>query len=463
MAGHSSCFPCAMISGCRICSMLALVRSHPRLINRAVISQPQKLFALLARGDALAIRSLSDELPSNTLNRVVSALFTEISYSQFDSVIVPLMSDCKLASKLAPLLALLEVDTIVEVASRTQVKNLEAVLGASSDALMSLISAVEPGKVACTIIPILQEPVTLLELTLVPLLEQVSQHERLAMVVNHADAQVLLWLLRGTEARQMADVLNELADEDFQPNGAVHLLLQELADDRFLVQDMILPLLRQSEPQKIARLVQGVEASKLLLVLRSVDIEGVIRLLEHTNADLVVRLFQGPLESVLARVAGGVAGVIQKPVIASLVKESTDQLEEGLSKAEAFITRGQLARGAQRWEGYKLTDFTRGLIATAEDDIRDIARIGKKKRGAGGGDSALTVEDYARGLLEIEKGHVKDSLRSVQDGWEAIMQNIRKLTEIATSSVTQQSEIVEDSPQPNGKISDTSSCSSSTG
>lgn len=70
------------------------------------------------------------------------------------------------------------------------------------------------------------------------------------------------------------------------------------------------------------------EALKLLKVLESLELSGVLRLLEHTNADFVVRLFNGPLDSVVATMAGSVAEALVDRQIAGLVKHGTDTIQE---------------------------------------------------------------------------------------------------------------------------------------
>ena len=63
-------------------------------------------------------------------------------------------------------------------------------------------------------------------------------------------------------------------------------------------------------------------------MLESLELSGVLRLLEHTNADFVVRLFNGPLDSVVATMAGSVAEALVDRQIAGLVKHGTDTIQE---------------------------------------------------------------------------------------------------------------------------------------
>ena len=80
-----------------------------------------------------------------------------------------------------------------------------------------------------------------------------------------------------------------------------------------------------------------------------------------------MRLFNGPLDSVVATMAGSVAEALADKHIAELVKQGTDRLQAGLAKADDVLQRGQLARGGQ--EGYQFGDLTRGLLSMGQESL----------------------------------------------------------------------------------------------
>lgn len=437
-------------------------------MSGAAFSHPLKSLALLTQTDADAVRKLCDELPADTLSEVLPRLLSDVDRERFFKVVIPLLSDARTACKLSKLLGCLQINTILQVVERTSAGKLKIVLGAQEDALTLLMSAVEPdnGVAVLSLTTVLNEPDSLLQDTLVPLVNSVNHPERLGQLVSLVEADVLLWLLRGVGAQNLTAILNALSDEDIQPSGSAVVLLRELADNRGLVRDKVLPLLRQAEPQKTARLVQGVEASKLLKVIRSVDVDGLVILLDNTNPDLVVRLFAGSLDSAIAAVAGGAADVMRQPAVASIVKDTTDHLQEGLSKAEHVLQRGQQARGAGEGGGYQFGDFTRGLIASAEDDIKQIARFGKMLKASNSrpassdNDDSLTVQDYARGVMA--QGPIKEGLRSVQDRWDAMKQNLQPIIGSVTEGFEEQAKVLQDQISHGKEKVRALSCGSST-
>ena len=102
---------------------------------------------------------------------------------------------------------------------------------APTEKLTALITCVNGGRIELVLIPVLQEPEQLLQGTLVPLLSQVEQPERVAAVVNHAEPEVLLRLLRELDAARLVALVNVLDREDFEPEGSAISLLQALADE----------------------------------------------------------------------------------------------------------------------------------------------------------------------------------------------------------------------------------------
>jgi len=186
--------------------------------------------------------------------------------------------------------------------------------------------------------------------------------------------------------------------------------------------EKIVPLMDQGEPSKIVRLVQGIPADKLLAVLGSIETSGVIRLLENTNADFAVRLFNGPLESVIAAMAGGFADVMADRHIAEFVKHSTDTLQAGLAKADGVIARGLQVRGADSGDGYKFGDLTRGLLSMGQ-------------------------EGYEKGkeLVELES-------KALQEGWEAWQKDVAIKTESLQQQVDQQMQKMSNSLDHNTQL-----------
>merc|ERR1719498_2269024 len=109
----------------------------------------------------------------------------------------------------------------------------------------------------------MDESALFLEESLLPILQRVEQPERLAAVINQAEAELLVWLLQGCQPLPLVGLVNACTCADFEADGAVTLLLHELADHRGLVKKKVIPLIEQSEPEKMAQLVQGVKAEQL--------------------------------------------------------------------------------------------------------------------------------------------------------------------------------------------------------
>ncbi|CAJ1343810.1 unnamed protein product [Effrenium voratum] len=350
---------------CGCCALPSLLKAHPELVSPATLCHPHKSLLLLWSADGRALRRLCDESGPG-LRDLVPRLFREVSYVQFAEVLVPLVSDAKLGPKLSVMMGKLENGTMLEVLNTAPKGKLPIVLKAPIEALALVVSGVEHDHLQ-GLLTVLQEPDELLEDTLVPLLGMVEDPRRMALVVNQLDPRVLVCLLRGARAQQLAALLNALTEEDLAPSGHAAQLLQQLGAAPGLAEKKVVPLLDRAEPAKMVRLVQGIPAAKLLAVLESLDPEDVLRLLEQVNADFAVRLFNGPLDSVIATMAGRFANVMTDKHIAELVKHSTDTLQAGLATADDVLARGQQARGGEK--SYKFGDLTRGLLSIGQEHL----------------------------------------------------------------------------------------------
>jgi hypothetical protein len=305
------------------------------------------------------------------------------------------------------------------------------------------------------------ESETFLEDRVLPLLQNIEHPDRIAAVVNQVEPEVLFWFLRGSEPMALVALLNACVPSDFECEGALTVLLTELADHRGLVRKKVIPLIERSEAEKMAQIIQGVKAEQLMEVLHRVSLEDLVRLLAHTNAELIVRVFNGPLESTVATVAGITAGALQNPRAAQAINQFTDHLTVGLQQADRLvddvkaqadkvnkvfddvkiqadkvnkvfdgvkahadavtdkvrddvsknIRRGKQERGGAEEDEYQFGDLGRGFIANKADEVSgkvtSIAKLGAQARG-GENDDDYKFGDLTRGMVALARDGTQD-------------------------------------------------------
>eukprot|EP00931_Biecheleriopsis_adriatica_P086003 TRINITY_DN60742_c0_g1_i1.p1 TRINITY_DN60742_c0_g1~~TRINITY_DN60742_c0_g1_i1.p1 ORF type:complete len:578 (+),score=141.46 TRINITY_DN60742_c0_g1_i1:43-1734(+) len=414
------------VSSLGLCDMLSLARNHPKmtrsLMSFTALRSPHKVNALLRHTDARAVHHLCNDIPEHKLTEVLSMLMSEgVSFEKFEKVVVPLLRHPQMAKKLAHLLRVVETKTVLQIVNDVAPEKITKVLDIRTEALVSLMAAVDANRVPVVLIPVLGGSCEQLESSLVPLVDQVEKPERIAQLVNTCEPNILIWFLYGApthegeelndgvDAKALAAILNQFNEEDLQPNGCAVKLLQQLADNRGLVREKVTPLLKSAKPEKLVPLIQGIDAAKLLNVLRSVkNVEGVLRLLENTNLDIVVRIFNGPLDKAGALVAGDVAQLVSVPEYAEFLKNATDV-------AANVLGRGQRVRGQTQGDGVTfiddIGDFTAGLHDMVKEDVERLVELGRAERLAEenldsesspfsfGGETA----DLVRGLVARQK------------------------------------------------------------
>jgi len=372
---------------CKPGSTFSLLWDHPSLVCRATLWHPCKAFALLRKSQAPALRRFCENMPPELMEELLPKLFATVKLRRFSKVLAPLLNDLEVQSSLIAVARQLDASLIAEIINGVPPGKLDIVLRAPESALVQLISTIRRGRAGAVLIPVLNEDDSVLEGTLLPLLNKVTEPERIAAIANHIDPEVLLLMLRHIEASKLAELINALSPQDFNEDGSVILLLKELADNMSVLREKVVPLLTNCESVKLAQLVQGVKAAQLLEVLQRVDVEGVLRLLEHTNAELVVRLFNGPLEATVSGMAGSLADVMKLPVAASTVSKVTDALNEVLAVAEMM---------QQDYEGAE--DYIVEQALSLDRIRQDVVAAGKVHRGAGAGDE-YHFGDFTRGLI----------------------------------------------------------------
>eukprot|EP00929_Paragymnodinium_shiwhaense_P000499 TRINITY_DN100737_c0_g1_i1.p1 TRINITY_DN100737_c0_g1~~TRINITY_DN100737_c0_g1_i1.p1 ORF type:complete len:560 (-),score=141.70 TRINITY_DN100737_c0_g1_i1:291-1970(-) len=361
----------------RPCELLSLLRQHPSLVNRATLQHPCKVTKLLRYADVDVISKFCAAVPEEVVTNALVTLFQKMKRDQVETVLAPLFRQPAPLEAMVMLVQRVEAEAVSEVICGVPPGKLDIVLRAPPDKLAGVVSGMDSGRIGPVLLPVLRESDELLEHTLVPLLREVDHPERIATVANQVEEQVLLWILRGEHPKNLANLIDAFGAEDFEPDSHLILLLIELADERGLTKNKVLPLLQKGVPETITTLVRQVKPVQLLQVLRAVEVDGVLRLLENTNIDIIVRLFNGPLETTISSVAGGLAEAMRHPVVASNVRQLTNALNDGIVKTntltqktiqdvKTIVDRGKAERGAgEEEDDYQFGDFTRGLLAEA--------------------------------------------------------------------------------------------------
>jgi len=320
----------------RPCPIISLLWEHPSLLAYATVRHPLKSVALISNTDVVAVRDFCTIVPDERLGAVLPCLLDRVSWSRCRELLAPLLNPPDVRATVARLTLLLDAHPIVEVVEAVHPQQLAIVLRAPCEAIVALVGAIDVGRITTVLIPVLREPTALLEGNVVPLITRVQHPELIAAIMNQVQPLIILWMIRGLDADQLVALVDALLPEDLEPDSTVTMLLRELADRPDIVQEKVLPLLRNSEPTNIVQLMRGVRAGQLLAVLQCVEVEGVVRLLENTNAELVVRLFDS-LEATVTSVAGGLAGAMRHTPIATTVRHVTDALNDGLVAADKVV------------------------------------------------------------------------------------------------------------------------------
>jgi hypothetical protein len=283
------------------------------------------------------IRGLVAAVPADKMNDIFAELLRYVKWSRFRSVLAPLINDIRLTRALADVTQVLQPSTAAALLNATTPEKISILLRAPSNALATLVSQIHSDKILKMVLPLMDEPETLLENKVLPLLEGVEHPDRKAAVVNQTEPDILFWLLQGSEPQPLVAVLNSCTPEDFEPDGAVTRLLQELADHRGLVKKKVIPLIDAAEPEKMAQMIRGVKTEKMLEVLQRIPLEDLVDLLAHMNAELVVRLLNGPLESTATAIAGVTAGALRNPQTAQTFTQLADNLTRQLQQADKLV------------------------------------------------------------------------------------------------------------------------------
>lgn len=345
------------------CSTLALVARYPRVLSCAILRHPCKTGLLLHRTEVDSIRQLLAVVPLKTVRGILRQLLNRISRQKFFDVLVPLLNSPELRAPMTIIIMSLEARHIVSVLNAVPLSKLAIVVGgAPPDAITAVISAVEPNRLDEALVPLLQEPETLLRDTLVPLLRCNLQH--LGSIVNKAETRMLLWLLRGVDSEHLISLVTVLEPSDVEVGSTLVEFLKIAANEPDLVDEKVLPLLNQADPTKLVPFLRGVKAEQLLAVLRCVDADGINRLLNNTNTELIVRLCNGPLDDVvrLCLVADGLAVALRNPFAAQTVKHASDVLNVVAKGVQGAMDRGKDVRGVTQNSPYEFGDVTRGFM-----------------------------------------------------------------------------------------------------
>ena len=146
-----------------------------------------------------------------------------MSYRQFLDVLLPLLSDASLQPQVIEMLRSLGASkAMLAVLNGAPKAKLSIMLAADVQVLTKVVAAMTEGSAREVLVPVLLEPKELLADTVVPLLSLVEEPRRMALVVNQVHLEVLLPLLRGVRARQLAAVLNGLSEASAAPSSTEH-------------------------------------------------------------------------------------------------------------------------------------------------------------------------------------------------------------------------------------------------
>lgn len=449
---------------------MGLVKDFPQLVTKAVLTHPHKVAVLLLNCEVQRINGLATAVPPTKLNETLSQILVDVGCDQIRTSLAPLINNAEVSGTLVNVMQVLQPSTTVALVNLGNPKKLAILLRAPSTVLVGLVSGVDSEQLLKVLVPLMDEPESLLQESVLPLLIQVQQPENLAALVNQSEPELLFWFLRGGQPLALAAFLNSCTAADFRPEGAVIALMHELADHRGLVRAKVIPLIDRAEPQKMAQMVQGVRVEQLLEVLQRLPLEELVRLLAHTNAELVVRLFNGPLESTVSAVAGITAQALNHPLVAQNVARVTDNLEVGLQQADMVAARvkaqaddivddvkghadmvvahvapvvdnvkaqadkvlddvkaqrdrvmddvgknrrrGKIERGGSDADNYQFGDVARGFVANQVDEVKErgktLAKLGAQERGDD--NEEYKFGDLTRGMAAMARAGVQEAL-----------------------------------------------------
>jgi hypothetical protein len=310
------------------------------------------------------VRRFLEFLPAEKVSDVLAHFVSDVPRRRINTVVLPLLNSPKARDPLCEALRFLNPATLIELVNVVELEKINIFMRVPAQKLGRLIENIEPGRASALLMPLLKEPMALLEGTLLPVIIRARHPEHLAVIANHVDISVLLPFVRGVEEMQIVSLLDSLCEEDFRPEGTVIRLLNLLSDDIDFLEKHLVPLVQRGDAQKIAVLLQGMRAEQFTGVLRAVSSEKLLLLLQNLNCSLVVRLCNGPLEE-LVPVLAGYAGTAMKKsnAIAAVSGHVGDQVEAGFAGVDSLVVRGKLLRGVQRDDRSKVGDFSRGLVS----------------------------------------------------------------------------------------------------
>lgn len=316
----------------------ALVRDYPTLITSTSARHPNRQSVLLQATYVASLRQLIQALPVVLLREHLVCLLNHAHRRHLTAVVAPVLNDTSLHPSLVAILGsrLISPEDCVEVVTSVPVGNLLAVLALPPETLVSLVSALKPGRFRTACLPFLQTREFFFRGVILPLLLQVEHVEHLALMLNQVKPTSLMELVLGVGAARSASFLNAMTSEDFDPQGTLMQLLHHAATDPQLFKSSLLPLVRYVDAEKSVVLLRKIRVDRLLPVLREVDVDHLILLLEHTKAELAARLLNGPLgelQESLAPLIGGVASIMRLPAGSFIVRSFSDALNMGLNLA----------------------------------------------------------------------------------------------------------------------------------
>lgn len=250
--------------------VMAFFRGHPHIGCKA-LSFPSKTLELLKHVDVSALHALLDVTPKEVASALLPSLLGELTQQQLVSHLAPLVSARPLRDSVAATMMVLCSSSVVVLVRDVPPRNLATILCAPPAALASFMKGIWPDRMASNLIPLLREQ-ALIQHTILPLLSQTAYPERLGDLVNFAQPQVLLQMMKRTPVTRLLAIVDCLEDEDARPGGSIVELLAKLAEEPLLVEETVLPLLHYFDPKLVVMLLKSIPLDQSLATIRTLNL-----------------------------------------------------------------------------------------------------------------------------------------------------------------------------------------------
>lgn len=285
-----TCLPCLPCSKWH--EVFKLLRAQPHLASCVALRHPQKTLLLLQGAEVDAVGELVTKVPKDNLTAAFAAMLEALPGRILQQVVAPLFGERHSHAALAVLLQILAPADLVLLLREAPKENLRLACATTAAKLAAVLRGARRERIAEALLPVIAEPDALVTGKFVRLVET-AEPGRVASLINNTDVRTLLLVLRHVDAEKLTALLNGVNDQDGEPGGALHRVMEELANDSSnppLVQAKLAPLLAGGKMDKIIPFIQQMPTVIMIRILRKNTVEALITLVEYVDLTVASKL-----------------------------------------------------------------------------------------------------------------------------------------------------------------------------